>query len=54
VEAGEVGALHVAQDPDVVLSEAAGSDHAGPHALRQTTTPRPLSSTKRSSSCTSG
>ena len=51
---GEVRTLHVTQDPDVMLSESAGSDHAGPHALRQTTTPRPLSSTNRSSSSTSG
>src|SRR6185503_6666667 len=52
-EAGERRAMHVAEDADVVVAEAPRPDHADAEWRAQTTTPRPLSSTNRSSSCTS-
>jgi hypothetical protein len=53
-EAGELNRLHVAKNPDVMIPETAGTDHANAKRLCQMTTPRPLASTKRISSLTSG
>ena len=52
-EAGECRPLHVPEDAHVMIAEPTGPDHADPERRAQTTTPRPLSSTNRSSSCTS-
>src|SRR5215213_8872983 len=46
-EAGERRPLHVAEDANVMDAQPAGAHHADAHGRAQTTTPRPLSSTKR-------
>lgn len=53
-EAGKLHLFHVAENADVVESEAAGADDADSYRFGQIATPRPLPSTKRISSFTSG
>jgi len=53
-ESCELDRFHVAQNPDVMKSKTAGADDADFNGLCQMTTPRPLASTKRMSSLTSG
>jgi len=53
-ESRERDALHVAENSNVMKSKAARADDADPQLMGQMTTPRPLASTKRMSSRTSG
>src|SRR6266542_630167 len=52
-ESNQLDSGHVAQNPQMVEAETSGTHHADANRSPQITTPRPLASTKRTSSETS-